>query len=191
MLPATPRESPTLEARPKSGVSGRNGWRDRVGHWAGGRGVSEEVETVMEFPMRAAQAWERIAFFEEVPGRPPWILRRVIPEPMSVEGDKRHVGGLVRCVYRGGELVKHMTALERPEHIAFEVMGQDLGIEKMLLARGGSYWIQENGETCRVRLTTRYMAFLHPRWFWRRAERWLMGMLHGHILRSMRDRSAA
>lgn len=191
MLPATPMESPTLEARPKSGFSGRNGWRDLVGRWAGGIGVSEDVETVLEFPMCASEAWERIAFFEEALGRPPWILRRLIPEPVSVEGDKRHVGGLVRCVYRGGELVKHIRALERPEHIAYEVMGQELGIETMLQVRGGSYWIEDDGEDCRVRLATRYTAFLHPRWFWRRVEHWLMGMLHGHILRSMRDRSAA
>ena len=191
MLPATPMENPTLEAHRGSGDSRRNGWRNRLGQWAAGRGVNEEVETMLEFPMRAAEAWERVAFFEEALGRSPWILRRVIPEPVSVEGDKSHVGGLVRCVYRGGEIVKHMTVLERPEHIAFEVAGQELGIEKMLLVRGGSYWLEESGEACRVRLTTRYTAFLHPRWFWRRVERWLIGMLHRHILKSMRAWSGA
>lgn len=191
MLPAMPTERPTLEARQRSGDSRRNGWRDRLGQWAAGIGVNEEVETILEFPMRAREAWERILVFEESLGRPPWILRKVIPEPVCVEGDKSQVGGLVRCEFRGGELVKHVTALDRPEHIAFEVMGQELGIEKMLLVRGGSYWIEDSGEMSRVRLTTRYTAFLHPRWIWRHVERWLLGMLHRHILRSMRDRSAA
>lgn len=145
----------------------------------------------MVFPMRAVDAWERIVFFEETPQRPPWILRRVIPEHLSLEGDKSHVGGLVRCVYRRGEIVKHVTALERPEHVSFDVMGQELGIEKMVLVRGGSYWIEDLGEACRVRLSTRYTAFMRPRWLWRPVERWLMGMLHRHILTSMRAGSGA
>ncbi|MGC8550582.1 MAG: hypothetical protein ACP5M4_12865 [Acidobacteriaceae bacterium] len=186
MLPATPMENPTLEARQGVGNGNRGDWRYRLGQWTGGAGVSEEVEAKMDFPMRAVDAWERIVFFEETLRRPPWILRWVIPEPLSVEGDKNHAGGLVRCIYRRGEIVKHVTALERPEHVSFNVMGQELGIEKMVLVRGGSYWIEDMGEACRVRLSTRYTAFMRPRWLWRPVERWLMGVLHRHILGSMR-----
>jgi hypothetical protein len=143
------------------------------------------VETAMMFSMRAVDAWERIVFFEETLRRPPWLLRVVIPEPVSAEGEKSQVGGLVRCVYRGGEIVKHMTALDWPERVSFEVMGQDLGIEKMVRLRGGSYWIEANGESCRVCLSTRYTAYLRPRRLWRPVEHFLMGMLHRHILRSM------
>ena len=185
MLPATPMEQPTLEARGRAGNGNRTDWRNRLGRWTGGAGVSEEVETRMIFPMRAVDAWERIVFFEETLRRPPWILRLVIPEPLGVEGEKSQVGGLVRCVYRSGEIVKHMTALDWPERVSFDVLGQDLGIEKMLVVRGGSYWIEDDGEMCRVRLATRYTAFMRPRWLWRPVERWLMGMLHLHILTSM------
>lgn len=186
MLPATPVERSIEELRPRTGNGNRDDWRNRLGRWTGGRGVNEEVETEVVLPLCAVDAWGRIAFFEETLRRPPWALRKVIPEPLSVEGDKSHVGGLVRCVYRGGEIMKHITALDPPERVSFEVMGQNLGIEKMLLVRGGSYWIEDSGDRCRVRLSTRYTAFMHPRWLWRPAERWLMGMLHRHILSSLR-----
>jgi hypothetical protein len=147
------------------------------------------VETTLIFPMRAVDAWERIVLFEETQQRPPWVLRAVIPEPLRVEGDKSHVGGLVRCVYCGDEIVKHITALDEPERVSFEVMGQDLGIEKLLLVRSGSYWLEDQGDTCRVRLSTRYTGFLRPRWLRRPLEHWLMGMLHRHTLTSMRSAS--
>lgn len=185
MLPATPMEKATLEARQSAGNGNRGDWRNRLGQWTGGPGVNEEVETRMDFPMRAVSAWERIMLFEETQRRPPLALRMVIPEPLSVDGDKSQVGGLVRCLYRRGEMVKHVTTLDRPEHVSFDVMGQELGIEKMLLVRSGSYWIEDYGDSCRVRLSTRYTAFLRPRWVWRPVERWLMGMLHRHILTAM------
>lgn len=185
MLPATPTERVTLEARGSAGGGPRRDWRDWLGRWTGGQGVREEVETTLIFPMRAVDAWERIVFFEETQRRPPWVLRAVIPEPLRVEGDRSHVGGLVRCVYCGGEIVKHITVLDEPERVSFEVMGQDLGIEKMLRVRVGSYWLEDEGDKCRVRLSTRYTAFLRPRWLWRPLESWLMGMLHRHVLTSM------
>lgn len=191
MLPAKPMEQATLEARRSAGNGSQRGWRDRLVQWTSGRGVNEEVETKLVFPMRAVDAWERIVCIEETLRRPPWILRLVIPEPVSVEGDKTHVGGLVRCRYRGGEMVKHMTVLDWPERVSFEVMGQELGLEKMLRIQGGSYWIEDDVDGCSVRLSTRYTAFLHPRWLWRPVERWLMGMLHRHILESMCAERAA
>lgn len=190
MVPVTPTEKVTLEAHGRVDAN-RHGWRVGLWQWFGGAGINERVETMLVFPMRAVEAWERIVFFEETLRRPPWILRKVLPEALRVEGSKSHVGAMVRCVYREGEMVKHITSLEWPHLIGFDVMGQRLGVEQLLRVRDGSYRIEQSGEVCRVTLTTRYMAFLHPRGFWRRVEHWLIGMMHRHILRCMRAGSGA
>ena len=89
MLPATPMENPIPEAREMPGDGSRKGWQDRLRQWTSGTGANEEVETKLEFQMRVAETWERVAFFEEAPGRPRWILRKVERRLMGIP--HRHI----------------------------------------------------------------------------------------------------
>lgn len=173
----------SVRGRARRRKGGRRWW---LGILLGGSAVEERVETRLYFPLSAEEAWERIVFYEETLGRPPWILRLAIPAPRGLEGSKSHVGAQVRCLYEGGEIVKQVTALERPRHLSFDVLQQGLGIETCVLTQGGSYRIEESGDGCVVVLTTRYAAYLRPRWVWRRVELWLIEKLHGHLLESMR-----
>lgn len=148
--------------------------------------VSESVATRFHFDASPETVWGQFMFYEEVPGRPPFLLRILLPYPVATKGDKSSVGALVQCVYEGGNLVKRITAVEPPRLVRFEVIEQHLGIERRIITLGGSCEIWAVGDGADIVLTTNYRAFLRPRGLWRLAEKFLVGQLHGHILSGMR-----
>jgi hypothetical protein len=139
----------------------------------------------MYFGATPEEAWNRILFYEEVPGRAPFPLRAFMPSPVRTEGQKASVGSRVRCIYNRGYLIKRITMLDPPRRIRFEVTEQLLGIERCVVALGGSYEIEPSGEGSEFTLTTRYQAHLHPRALWRPLERLVAGQLHTHVLKGM------
>jgi len=147
------------------------------------KAVSEVVATRVHFNASPEAVWNRIMFYEEVPGRPPFLLRALLTHPVRTEGDKTRVGATVRCAYRGGDLVKRITTVDPPHSLQFEVIEQRLGIEGCILTLGGSYHIYSCGDATDVVLITNYQAYLHPRYFWRSLEALLVNQLHSHILR--------
>jgi len=167
----------------KSGVV--SVWPKLLGWLFGGEGVREEVATRVYFGASPEVAWDRILFYEEVPGRAPFPLRAFMPSPVHTEGAKDSVGSRVRCVYNRGYLIKRITMVNRPRRIRFEVTEQRLGIEGCVVALGGSYEIEPSGEGSEFTLTTRYMAHLHPRALWRPLEQLVAGQLHRHVLKGM------
>jgi hypothetical protein len=155
--------------------------------WACAReSVNETVATRVHFDSAAQAIWDELMFYEEVPGRAPFLLRVVLPEPLRTEGDKTQLGKTVRCVYSGGaELVKRITNVEAPRLLRFEVIEQRLGIEDCIRTVGGSYQIHACGDAYDVVLTTNYEARLCPRSLWRPLEAALVKELHRHILRGL------
>lgn len=131
--------------------------------------------------------WNRILFYEEVPERPPLLLRTLLPAPVRTEGGKTRVGATIRCTYRGGDLLKRITVFDPPHRVEFEVIEQALGVESCVLALGGSYTIVPCGNGIDVALCTHYRAYLHPRHLWRRLESLLVHQLHRHILSGIRE----
>jgi hypothetical protein len=148
-------------------------------------GVSEAVSTRAHFDASPEAVWSHIMFYEEVPGRPPLILRTLLPCPARTEGNKALPGTEVRCVYTRGGLVKLITTVEQPHLLRFDVIEQRLGIEGCILTLSGSYDIYACGNATAVALTTHYRAYLRPRSIWRPLEAILMRQLHGHILRGV------
>jgi len=144
--------------------------------------VTHAVTTRARFGDHPEEVWDRILFYEEVPGRASLLLRLLLPSPLRSEGDKARVGASVHCIYRGGYLVKRITRVDAPRLLQFEVTEQHLGIERCVRALRGSYEIRSCGEGAEVALTTCYHACLRPRWLWRALEKILAGRLHRHIL---------
>jgi hypothetical protein len=161
------------------------GWCGLVSWLFAGKAVEETVATRVHLSTSPEAVWNYIKFFEEVPGRPPFLLRNLLPCPVRTEGDKTRVGAKVRCVYRSGDLVKRITSVEPARCLQFEVVEQRLGIEDCILALGGSYQIYTCGEAADVVLTTDYQAYLRPRYLWRRVEALLVSQLHRHILHNV------
>jgi hypothetical protein len=147
-----------------------------------GQAVAQSVKTIVHIHADPKDVWNRIVFYEEVPGRPPLLLRFFLPCPVRTEGDKLLLDGKVRCIYRGGDLVKQITAVEPPHTLKFEVAEQRLGIEKCMQALGGSYEIRRCRDGADAILTTNYLAYLHPRRLWYPLEQMLTSRLHRHIL---------
>ena len=162
------------------------GWYRLVSWLFARQGVSEVVATRIRFNASPEAVWNHIMFYEEVPGRPAFLLRALLPYPVRTEGDKTRVGATVRCAYSGGDLVKRITHVEPPHLLQFEVIEQRLGIEGCILTRGGSYQISMRGEASDVVLITNYRAYLRPRYLWRPLEALLVSQLHNHILRGVR-----
>jgi hypothetical protein len=145
--------------------------------------------------MSPEAAWQHIMFYEEVPTRPGFLLRTLLPYPIRTEGPKNAIGALVRCAYRGGNLVKRITMIDVPHRLEFDVVEQRLGIERCIQTYGGSYQIERCGPDTDVVLRTIYRAYLRPRRLWRQLETVVIRQLHEHILHGIegavgkRDRS--
>ena len=150
------------------------------------KAVSEAVATRVHFNASPEAVWNHIMFYEEVPGRPPFLLRALLPHPVRTEGDKTRVGATVRCAYSEGDLVKRITRVEPPHFLQFEVIEQRLGIEGCILTLGGSYQIYTCGDATDVVLITNYQAYLHPRYLWRPLEALLVRQLHSTYPRGVR-----
>ena len=161
------------------------GWYRLVSWLFARKAVSEMVPTRVHFNASPEAVWNHIMFYEEVPGRPPFLLRALLPCPYGTEGDKTRVGATVRCVYKGGDLVKRIDTVEPLHLLQFEIMEQRLGIESCIVTRGGSYQIHTCGDATDVVLVTNYHAYLHPRCVWRPLEVLLVRQLHRHILRGV------
>lgn len=145
----------------------------------------DAVTTRAGFDAAPDEVWQRMVFYEEVPHRPPLLLRLFLPTPVSTRGDGRRVGAMVECTYSRGSLVKRITLFERPRLVRFEVVEQCLGVERCVTTVEGSYELSADGDGAQVALTTRYRGHLRPRWLLRPFERLLAHQLHGHILAGM------
>ncbi len=158
--------------------------------WSVGRmfppGVAiDAVTTTAAFDAAPDDVWERLMFYEEVPHRPPLLLRLFLPSPVRTQGGDKRVGADVLCRYSHGSLVKRFTRLDRPRLVRFEVTEQNLGVERCLTTVEGSYELRAVDGGCEVALTTRYRGHLRPRRLWRPLERLLAHQLHRHILSGM------
>jgi hypothetical protein len=143
------------------------------------------VTTTAAIDARPDDAWQRMMFYEEVPRRPSLLLRTFLPTPVKTQGSGKEVGTFVECTYSRGRLLKRITVLERPRLVRFEVIEQQLGIERCMTTVEGSYAFRAAGRGTEVALTTRYRGHLRPRWLWRSLERLLAHQLHRHILAGM------
>ncbi len=149
--------------------------------------ATEAVATSVHFHASPETVWQGMLSYEEVPVRPPFLLRVLLPNPVRTEGDKTSVGADVQCRYKGGDMVKRITVVEPPHLMQFEVTQQHLGIEGCVTTLGGSYELRScGGDQTEVVLTTNYRGHLRPRYFWRPLERFLAHALHRHILDGMR-----
>jgi hypothetical protein len=90
-------------------------------------------------------------------------------------------------LYEDGYLTKRITAVEPGELLRFEVVEQQLGIEKSFRAHEGSYELREVPTGTAVTLTTRYAGSLWPRFLWRPVERYFGHKFHLYVLRGMRE----
>ena len=74
----------------------------------------EGVTTSIAFDAPPDQVWQRMMFYEEVPHRPPLLLRIFLPSPVKTQGSDKQIGTVVECTYSRGGLLKRITVLERP-----------------------------------------------------------------------------
>jgi hypothetical protein len=178
---------PEPKLKPKSpSRKSPTGWYWLASRLCGRKAVNESVATRVHVNASPEAVWNHILFYEEIPGRAPFLLRALLPHPVRTEGDKTSAGATVRCTYKGGDLVKRITSVEPPRFLQFEVIEQHLGIESCALALGGSYQIRASGSATDVILITNYLAYLHPRFLWRPLEALLVKQLHRHILHGVR-----
>jgi len=143
------------------------------------------VTTTARFDAAPDDVWQRMMFYEEVPHRPSLLLRTFLPAPVRTQGGSKKVGTFVECTYSRGGLTKRITVLERPRLVRFEVLEQNLGIERCMTTVEGSYEFRADGLATEVALTTQYHGHLRPRWLWQPLERLLAHRLHRHILDGM------
>lgn len=143
--------------------------------------------TGMRFSASPGEVWEGLMSYEEIPRRPPLLLRLLLPEPMRAEGRRAAIGDETRCVYDRGHLLKRVTRIDLRRQYSFSVVEQELSISGGIRLTGGSYVLLElpDGST-RLELETRCVGFARPRWLWRPIEAAVCHAFHRHILGAMR-----
>jgi hypothetical protein len=145
------------------------------------------VETTLVFPCAAARAWETLLYYEQMEETPPLHLRLLLPVPLGTTGGKSKPGDEARCDYRGGHLIKRVTAVEPGHSYVFQVVQQALRVGGGMRLLGGGYSLRELTPTAtEVSAVTRYRSPLWPRWLWQPVEALVCHAFHRHILRAMR-----
>jgi len=141
------------------------------------------VVTRMRVAAPVERVWDGLLFFEQIPRRPPLVLRLLLPTPIRAEGPRSAVGDETRCVYEGGSLLKRATQVDRWRHYAFEVAEQRLAVGAGIRLLGGGYALRElpDGATS-IELETRYLGPRRPAWLWRPIEAAICHAFHRHIL---------
>jgi hypothetical protein len=161
------------------------GWYRLVGRLFGRTEVTDTVATCIRIDASPQAVWDQVMFYEEVPQRPSFLLRLLLPSPLRTRGDKTRLGATVQCEYEGGSLEKRIDTVESPHFLAFHVVEQRLGIERCIQTVAGSYRISSHGHASDVVLTTTYHTRLHPRALWRPVETFVATRVHKHILRGV------
>jgi hypothetical protein len=149
--------------------------------------AASTVETRLVFPCAPAQAWETLLFYEQLEEAPPLHLRLLLPVPVGTSGGKSRPGDEARCLYRGGHLIKRVTAVEPCRSYFFEVVEQELRVGGGIRLLGGAYSLRElAADATEVSAVTRYQSPLRPRWLWQPLEALVCHAFHRHILGAMR-----
>jgi hypothetical protein len=148
------------------------------------------IVTYQDFLLPAAAVWSALMLYEEITERPPWLLRWLLPVPLSTCGRKFEVGNTLYCRYSGGYLCKLITNIVDERSYAFHVTEQHLSLRGIILL-GGDYAISQlSTSRTRVALTTRYSSRNQPRWLCRWFEGIVCHSFHRHILKAMRNKLA-
>lgn len=151
--------------------------------------IPEVVVTRRAFAASPQKTWEGLIFFEQIDRRPPFLLRRLLPLPLRMEGRKSEVGDEASCIYEGGYLVKGVTGSEPTRRYEFAISEQTLEIGGGIRLLGGSYVLHElPGGRTEVALTTRFFSPRRPRWLWKRIEAAVCHRFHSFILSAMGER---
>lgn len=146
----------------------------------------ESVSTTRVLPMSVAEAWGRLAFYEDLPGDKPFLLRIAGPQPVRTIITRDEHGETRKCVYERGHITKRVTQKRPPTRLAFDVIDQQVGEERSVRIRNGRFEFESlSPEQTRVTLTTRYEPKLRPRICWRPLERWVTHSVHNHVLSGM------
>jgi hypothetical protein len=148
---------------------------------------SASVTTCQDFFAPRNAVWDALMFYEEVPKKRPFLLRRFLPAPIGTEGCKSEVGSEVRCRYVDGHLVKRVTHIVPEHNYAFEIIEQNLALGGIQLL-GGEYTLCKLSEDrTRVALATCYASPNYPRWLFGRVEAAVCHSFHQYILSAMRS----
>jgi hypothetical protein len=145
------------------------------------------VVTRMRIAAPVERIWDGLMFFEDIPRRPPLLLRLLLPAPIRAEGPRSAVGDETRCVYEGGSLLKRATRVDQRRHYAFEVAEQQLAVGAGIRLLGGGYTLRERPDGATgIELETRYLSPRRPAWLWRPIEAAVCHAFHRHILAAVR-----
>jgi hypothetical protein len=145
------------------------------------------IVTGMTLASSVEDAWGGLMLYEQIPGRPPWLLRILLPEPRGTEGSGSAVGNEVLCVYESGFLRKRVTRVDPGRRYDFEVVEQRLTIAGGIRLVGGSYSLRAITEgSTRVELETRYVGRRRPRWLSILVEAAVCRAFHRHLLAALR-----
>lgn len=143
------------------------------------------VVTATRCDARPEKVWQGILYYEQIPERPPFLLRILLPVPIRTIGSKSAVGDEALCEYVGGHLRKRVTEIEPARLYRFSVVEQSLPIGDLRL-HGGAYVIREVPEGgSELSLETQYQSGRRPRWLWKPIEAVVCHAFHRHILRAM------
>jgi len=152
--------------------------------------TTRAVRTSRVVSMPIDVAWRSIRYYEQLSSDRPILFRLGAPHPIGTLGDLANPGDVQTCEYRKGHVTKKLRTSEHLRRIVFDVIQQDIGFERSVRLRSGSFEFEAVGSTStRISLQTEYDAMLRPRWCWAPAETYVLWTLHNYILDGVEERA--
>ncbi|MGB0521907.1 MAG: polyketide cyclase [Flammeovirgaceae bacterium] len=110
-----------------------------------------------------------------------------LPTPTKCILTEEKVGGLRLCLFKEGQIVEKITALEKDRLLRMDVTEFDLGKPRDWLEFDEDIYEIEplaSGQT-KITRTTTYLSSLKPRWYWEMAEKHTIEVEQDFVFRNL------
>lgn len=162
------------------------------------------VRTSIDIAAPAAQVWQQVVAFPQLPAPTEFIFRTGIAFPINATISGRGVGAVRRCNFSTGSFVEPITVWDEPRRLAFSVAGQPAPMRELspyhnlqpnhlhgfFVSKRGQFQLipLPNGHT-RLEGTTWYYNRLQPDLYWSLWSDYIVHRIHARVLAHIKQQS--
>jgi hypothetical protein len=162
------------------------------------------VRTSIDIAAPAAQVWQQVVAFPQLPTPTEFIFRTGIAYPINATIAGRGVGAVRRCNFSTGSFVEPITTWDEPHRLAFSVADQPAPMRELspydhlqpnhlhgfFVSKRGQFLLTAlpNGHT-RLEGTTWYYNRIQPDLYWSLWSDYIVHRIHARVLAHIKQQS--
>jgi hypothetical protein len=164
------------------------------------------VRTTIDIAAPAAQVWQQVVAFPQLPAPTDFIFRTGIAYPINATIAGRGVGAVRHCNFSTGSFVEPITVWDEPHRLAFSVADQPAPMRELspydnlqpnhlhgfFVSKRGQFQLTTlpNGHT-RLEGTTWYYNRIQPDLYWSWWSDYIVHRIHARVLAHIKQQSEA